>query len=89
MTFSGNKPEISLKGLKMKNINKVVFGQININSMRNKFEQFREFCKDNPDILLITKTKLDSSFPSAQFHIPCYYSPYRLDCNSHGGGILL
>ena len=26
MTFSGNKPEISLKDLKMKNINRIVFG---------------------------------------------------------------
>ena len=57
--------------------------------MRNKFEQLREFCKDNLDILLTTETKLDSSFSSAQFHIPGYCSPYRLNRNSHGGGILL
>ena len=36
----------------------------------------------------MTETKLDSSFPSVQFHIPGYWSPYRLDHNSHGGGIL-
>ena len=45
MTFSGNKPEISLKSLKIKNINRIVFEQ---------FEQFCEFCKNNLDILLIT-----------------------------------
>ena len=89
MDFSGNNPEISLKGLKMKNISRIIFGQININSLRNKFEQLREFCKDNLDILLITETKLDSSFPNAQFHIPGYCSLYRLDLNPHGGGILL
>ena len=68
----------------------MVFGDININFLQNKFEQIREFCKDNLDILLITETKLDiSSFPSAQIHIPGYYSPYSLDRSSQEGGILL
>ena len=89
MIFSASKPEISLKSLKKKNINRTIFGQYNINSQRNKFGQLHEFCKDNLDILLITQTKLESSFPSEQFHIPGYCSPYRLDRNSHGGGILL
>ena len=89
MTFSGNKPEISLKGLEIKNVNRIVIGQININSLWNKFEKLGEFCRDNLDILLITETKLDSSFSSSEFHIPGYYSSYRLDCNSHGGEILL
>ena len=81
---------MSLKGLKIQNKNRITIGHININSLLNKFEQLREFCKDNIDILLITETKLDiSPFPSAQFHIPGYCSPYRLDRNSHGGVILL
>ena len=73
MTFSGSKPEISLKGLKMRNTNRIVFGQIDIKSLQNKFEQFHEFCKGNLDIPLITKTKLDSYFSSAQFHNPGYF----------------
>ena len=90
MNFSGNKSEISLKELKIKNINGIIFRHININSLRNKFEQLREFCKDNLDILLMIETKLDISFlPSVQFHIPGYCSPCRLDRNSHGGGLLL
>ena len=69
MAFSGNKPEISLKVLKIKSINRIVFGQININSLWNKSEQLSEFCKDNLNIL-------DSSFPNARFHIiPGYCSP--------------
>ena len=76
-------------GLKIKNINRIVFGQISTNPLQNKFEQLCEFCKDNLDILLITETKLDSSLPNAQFHIPGNCSPFRLDRNSHGGGILL
>ena len=50
MIFSGNKTESSLK---IKNINRTVFDQININSLQNKSEQLHEFYKDNYDILLI------------------------------------
>ena len=38
---------------------------------------------------LISEAKLDDSFPSMQFLIEGYGSPYRLDRNSHGGGILV
>ena len=41
---------------------------------------------NNLDILLISETKIDSSFPTAQFQIEGY-TIYRLDRN--GGGILL
>ena len=36
---------------------------------------------NNLDILLISETKIDSSFPTAQFQI---YSAYRLDRNVNG-----
>ena len=32
---------------------------------------------------------MDDSFPSMQFLIESYGPPYRLDCNAHGGGILV
>ena len=44
--------------------------------------------KDNGDILLISETKIDSSFPTAQFHIDGYII-YRSDRNENGGGLLL
>ena len=42
----------------------------------------------NVDILLISETKIDSSFPGAQFKIEGY-TTYTSDRNSNGGGILL
>ena len=42
----------------------------------------------NLDILVITETKLDSTFPVTQFLIEGYKS-YILDRNRHGGGILV
>ena len=44
--------------------------------------------KDNGDILLISETKIDSSFPTAQFHIDGYII-YWSDRNENGGGLLL
>ena len=43
---------------------------------------------NNLDILLISETKIDSSFPSPQFQIEGY-TTYSLDRNVNGGGILL
>ena len=40
-----------------------VIGHININSIRNKFEMLFSMVKDNIDILMVSETKLDSSFP--------------------------
>ena len=42
----------------------------------------------NLDVLLISETKIDSSFPTAQIQIEGY-TTYRLDRNANGGDILL
>ena len=44
--------------------------------------------KDNVDSLLISETKIDSSFPTAQFNINGFTS-YRRDRNKTGWGIIL
>ena len=38
---------------------------------------------------MISETKLDNTFPQGQFFIPGYGIPYRVDRNSHGGGIIV
>ena len=45
--------------------------------------------RDNIDIYLVSKTKLDNTFPVSQFYTDSYSTPYHLDRTSHGGGILL
>ena len=47
-----------------------------------------EIIKDKIDIFLISETKLDSSFPSEQFVIKGHSTPFRLDRNQNGGGLL-
>ena len=49
----------------------------------------KEIVSTNVDILLISESKLDSSFPRTQFHIHGFGEPYRFDRNGKGGGILL
>ena len=41
------------------------------------------------DILMLSETKLDSTFLSIQFLINGFSVPHRLDQNSKGSGILL
>ena len=38
------------------------------------------------DILMLSETKLDSTFPSTQFLVNVFSVPHRLDRNSKSGG---
>ena len=78
-----------LKEIRIKNVNNVTIGTLNINSLAPKFEQLREIIGKNLDILTIQETKLDSSFPMQQFILDGYSVPYRLDRNREGGGVLI
>ena len=78
-----------LREIRVKNVNKVLIGTLNINSFASKFVQLREIIGRNLDILTIQETKLDPSFPSQQFALDGYSEPYRLDRNRYGGGVLI
>ena len=81
-------PFEKLKSTRLKNTNRLIIAQLNINSLRNKFDSLVRTLHNNLDILLISETKIDSSFPTAQFQIEgC--TTYRLDRNANVGGILL
>ena len=69
--------------------NNLIIAHLNINSIRNKFDLLKEIVSNNIDILVISETKLDSSFPPSQFHIEGYMPPIRADRDRHGGGLLL
>ena len=62
---------------------------MNINSIRNKFETLVSPVISDIDILMISETKIDESFPLSQFMIDGFSIPYRCDRNAHGGGILV
>ena len=45
--------------------------------------------KGNIDVLFVSETKTDDSFPNGNFLIDGFSTPYRLDRNSHVGGLML
>ena len=62
--------------------------QINVNSVRNKFDALITGIQNKVDILLISEKKLDETFPTRQFSFDGFTSPYRLDSNGFEGGLL-
>ena len=74
--------------MKAQSSDKLILGHLNINSIRNKFEALKFIIGNNIDILLISETKLDDSFPSVQFLIKGFSAPYRFHRNSMSGGLL-
>ena len=70
-------------------MNHPIIAQLNINSIRNKFQFIEKEVCANLDILLISEIKLDDLFLSAQYLLDGFSKPYRLNRNSNGGGILL
>ena len=73
-----------MKKLRIKNINKVIISQININSIRNKIELLSEAVLGNIDILKVSDTKIDISFAANQFVIQGFVAPLRLDRKNTG-----
>ena len=66
-----------------------MIAQININSIRNKFEILVSLVTSDIDILMISGTKIDESYPLSQFMIDGFSMPYHCDGNAHGSGILV
>ena len=79
----------TLNKLRIKNINRLIIGQININGLQNKFDSLKYLIYGKLDILIIIESKLEHSFPTEQFFIEGFAKPYRLDRNIHGGGIMV
>ena len=78
-----------LQKLRLKCIDKIIIGHLNINSIRNKIHLLADLFKDKVDIMLISETKLDSTFPKSQFVLQGFSHPHRLDRTANGGGLLL
>ena len=70
------------------NSKRITFSHLNINSLANKFMDINEILKNGLNsILFLSETKIDSSFPNAQFNVS-NYCIHRQDRNTHGGGLL-
>ena len=58
-----------LTSYRVKNVGEIIIATLNINSIRNKFEELKMLISGNIDVLVVTETKLDDSFPTGQFFI--------------------
>ena len=74
----------TLNEIRIKNANRLIIDHLNVNSLRNNSEMLEELIKDKIDILTVSETNFDSFF-----EIKGYNTPFRLDRNPNGGGLLL
>ena len=66
----------------------LIIGHLNINSVRNKFSSLQQTVLSKTDILLLSETKIDNSFPNSQF-ITEGVKMYRKDRTKTARGLLL
>ena len=81
--------ERSLKEIRIKNLNRIALAHLNINSLRNKFDILTDQITGNVDDMVVSETKLNDSFSESQFEIYRNSSPFRLDWDNNGGGIMV
>ena len=56
-----------LTSLRKDNVDRLIFAHLDINSIRNKFDNLSQLMRGKIDVLLISETKIDDSFPKGQF----------------------
>ena len=78
-----------LQKLRISNIGKIIIGNLNVASLPRRIEELKMVVIGKIDILILTETHLDESYPTKQFLIGGFKAPYRLDRNKNGGGIMI
>ena len=76
-----NSPEtlneiFKLKNLWVQNPQNVIFSYLNINFVGNKSSGSTNLVFEHIGILTVAETKLDTSFPTAQFLLPGFHKPF-------------
>ena len=78
---------LKLQKIKNSHFNNPVLAHLSINSLRHKIIDLREILKyTGIDFISLSETKLDDTFPDAQFTTDNYIS-FRRDRNQFGGGL--
>ena len=75
--------------IRVENFDNIIVGNLNINFISPKFDEFKLMVSSYFNAILVTETKLDDSFPKAQFCIDGFYIPYRLDRNRNEGDLMI
>ena len=80
---------ITPKTIPSDNLNKLIFANLNISSIRNKLGFLATQVKGKIYVLMISGTKIDEIFPEGNFLIEGLSTSYRLDCDSKVVEIIL
>ena len=86
---SDNGSETALRLNRSKYSKNIIFSCLSINSIRNNFDSIRAAIVNYVDIFIATETKINESFPTAQFAIDGFHKPLRLDAADKSGGLLV
>ena len=81
-----------LKEIRVKNINRIIVGHLNVNSLAEKFDSLKVIIPGNIDIMVISESKLHDSYPNSQFIINGFSEPFRFNRSVNGdkgGGVLI
>ena len=78
-----------MRNIRLKNRNGLLIAYLSINLIRNKIDFLRPMISEAIDILVISETKIDHTFPTSQFVIEGFRKPFRYDRNQAGGGLLI
>ena len=71
-------------------LNNPLIGYLNINSVRSKIADLQIFIQNIPlDYLVFSETKLDESFPYAQFNLDGYEIRARIDSDKNSGSLIV
>ena len=65
-----------LKLIRKMDLNNLVVAHLNFNSVRNKFEVLIQNVSGGVELLMISKPKLDESFPKIHFLIKGFSDPF-------------
>ena len=78
-----------LNKIRLRNVNNVIIGHLNVNSIQGKIDSLRLMIPGNIDIMVISETKIDDSFPNSQFKIEGFGTPFRKDRTENGGDVII
>ena len=72
-----NDSETALRFNRSKYSKNIIFAYLNINSIRNKLDSVRAAIVNYVDVFIAAETKINKSFPTAQFAVDGFCKPSR------------
>ena len=79
----------ALETAQQENPSNLLLSHLNIDSIQNKFEELSHIVVESRvQIMAVSETKVDASYPDSQFYIPGYHL-HHWDRKKGGGGVLM